>query len=173
MSTRQTSRAVPRVHVIIRDMRSDDLNVVAELDARVYGEPRRAYFERRLAALDWGDLASQNIFLIAEAGAGAIVGFVMGTLTSGEFGFTEVTALVDSIAVQPGWRRRGIGRQLASAFVVESARRGARDVYTLVNWSSWDMLKFFDAMGFHLAQTVPLRLRIGETEAEAKAEGRQ
>jgi ribosomal protein S18 acetylase RimI-like enzyme len=154
-------------------MRSDDLNAVAELDARVYGEPRHAYFERRLAGLNWGDLASQNIFLIAEAGTGAIVGFVMGTLTSGEFGFTEVTALVDSIAVQPSWRRRGIGRQLACAFVAESARRGARDVYTLVNWSSWDMLKFFDAMGFYLAQTVPLRLRIGETQAEAKAEGRQ
>jgi ribosomal protein S18 acetylase RimI-like enzyme len=172
MSTRQTSRTVQRIYAIVRDMRPDDLNVVADLDARVYGEPRRAYFERRLTALDWGDLASQNIFLIAEA-AGAIVGFVMGTLTSGEFGFTEVTALVDSIAVQPGWRRRGVGRQLASAFVAESARRGARDVYTLVNWSSWDMLRFFDAMGFCLAQTAPLRRRIGEAQAETNTEDRQ
>jgi ribosomal protein S18 acetylase RimI-like enzyme len=174
MSTRQTSRAAQHIHAIVRDMRRDDLNAVADLDARAYGEPRRAYFERRLAALDRGDLASQNIFLIAEAGGnGAIVGFVMGTLTSGEFGFTEVTALVDSIAVQPGWRRRGVGRQLASAFVAESARRGARDVYTLVNWSSWDILRFFDAMGFCLAQTAPLRRRIGEAQAEAKAGERQ
>lgn len=171
MLTRHRSRAAHRVHITVRNIRPDDLNAVVELDARVFGEPRPAYFERRLAALDWGDPKSQNICLIAEdSGTGTIVGFVMGTLTSGEFGFTEVTALVDSIAVQPSWRRRGIGRQLASDFIAESARRGARDIYTLVNWSSWEMLKFFDSMSFSLAQTVPLCRRIAETQGETPSE---
>ena len=162
MGTPHTSHA-ERSRATIRTMRPDDLDAVTQLDARVYGTPRRAYFERRLAALLPNAVEGHAIGLVAEDD-GAVVGFVMGSLTSGEFGFSEVTALVDSIAVHPGQQRRGVGQRLASAFVAESAAHGARDVYTLVNWNAWDMLKFFDSLGFSLAQTVPLRLRIGENE---------
>ncbi|MDE3229387.1 MAG: GNAT family N-acetyltransferase [Chloroflexota bacterium] len=148
----------------VRAIRASDLESVVALDARVFGEPRRGYFERRLAALESATQAN-HIGLVAEED-GALVGFVLGTLTSGEFGFTVGAALVDSIAVHPDWRRKGIGRQLAEALFTEAAAHGAREVYTLVNWNSWDMLKFFDATGFSLTQTVPLRKRIGEPEGE-------
>ncbi|HEU0027901.1 MAG TPA: GNAT family N-acetyltransferase [Ktedonobacterales bacterium] len=157
------TRHPPRVAV--RAIRASDLERVVELDARVFGEPRRAYFERRLASLDGADQAHHTIGIVAEED-GALIGFVMGTLTSGEFGFADATALVDSIAVHPDWRRRGTGRRLADTLIAECAARGAREVYTLVNWNSWDMLKFFDAIGFSLAQTVPLRRRIGEPGGE-------
>ena len=153
------TRHPPRLAV--RAIRASDIGGVVQLDARVFGEPRPAYFERRLAPLDGADQAKHTIGIVAEED-GALIGFVMGTLTSGEFGFVDATALVDSIAVHPDWRRRGIGRRLADALIAECAARGAREVYTLVNWNSWDMLKFFDAIGFSLAQTVPLRRRIGE-----------
>ena len=157
------TRHPPRLAV--RAIHASDLERVVQLDARVFGEPRRAYFERRLTSLNGTDQANHTIGLVA-AEDGALAGFVMGTLTSGEFGFTDVTALVDSIAVHPDWQRRGIGRRLAEAFIAECAARGAREVYTLVNWNSWDMLKFFDSVVFSLAQTVPLRRRIGEPEGE-------
>ncbi len=147
-------------------MRPDDLDAVVQLDEHILSKLRHDYFARRLTPLDASaasGLANHTIGLVAEE-RGALVGFVMGTLTTGEFGFTEVTALVDSIAVHRAWQRRGIGRQLADAFVAASAARGAQDVYTLVNWNSWDLLKFFDSVGFGLAQTVPLRKRIGEAE---------
>jgi ribosomal protein S18 acetylase RimI-like enzyme len=155
MSTRQLAR------VAVRATHASDLEGVVQLDARVFGEPRRPYFERRLAPLDGADQANHTIGIVAEED-GALIGFVLGTLTSGEFGFADTTALVDSIAVHPDWRRRGIGRRLADALIAECAARGAREVYTLVNWNSWDMLKFFDAIGFSLAQTVPLRRRLDE-----------
>lgn len=163
MATRRTTtpRSALRLRATIRSMRSDDLAHVIALDARVLGAERRAYFERRLASLGEHDAASQTLGLIAEEGGG-IVGFVMGTLTSGEFGFAEVTALIDSIAVAPGRQRHGVGRLLADALVAESAARGARDVYTLVNWNAWDMLKFFDSVDFGLAQTMLLHRRIGQ-----------
>lgn len=160
MDTSHAPQAAERSRATIRAMRPDDLDAVVQLDARVFGTPRRAYFERRLAVLAHTAQDGHAIGLVAEDG-GAVVGFVMGSLTNGEFGFSEVTALVDSIAVHPSQRRRGVGQRLASAFVAESAAHGARDVYTLVNWNAWDMLKFFDSLGFSLAQTVPLRLRIG------------
>lgn len=160
MAAHHSLHAARQTDVTVRPMRPDDLEAVIALDALVFGEPRRTYFERRLAALDQRESADHTISLVAEVG-GALAGFVMGTLASGEFGFSQVTALVDSIAVHPDQQRRGVGRQLASAFIAASAARGAREVYTLVNWNAWDMLKFFDELGFSLAQTVPLRRSIG------------
>lgn len=150
--------------VAIRPVSLADLDAVVALDASVFGMPRRAYFERRLASLGQTGPQVHTIGLVAEA-SGVIVGLVMGTLTHGEFGFTQVTALVDSIAVRPDQQRRGIGRQLASAFLGESAAQGAGEIYTLVNWNAWDMLKFFDSLGFSLATTVPLRRQIGRAES--------
>ena len=165
MAAYRSPRAAERSHTSIRWMRPGDLEAVVRLDAQVSGAARQAYFEQRVAALDHNDPAAHAIGLVAEDD-GALTGFVMGTLTSGEFGFSEVALLMDSIAVHPRRQRRGIGRQLAEALIAEGAARGARDVYTLVDWNSWDMLKFFDAIGFSLAQTVPLRRRIGEPGGE-------
>jgi ribosomal protein S18 acetylase RimI-like enzyme len=165
VTPRPTTHTVTHAHATIRTMRPSDLDAVVQLDARVLGESRQPFFERRLASLDTDDPASHTIGLVAEHD-GALAGFVMGTLASGEFGFTNVTALMDSIAIHPGQQRRGIGEQLANAFIAESAARGARDVYTLVNWKSWDLLKFFDSMQFGLAQTVLLHRKVGEIERE-------
>jgi predicted N-acetyltransferase YhbS len=158
--------SVPRPHVsdtpsrvTIRTVRSSDLEPIVTLDASVFGAPRRAYFERRLASLGPAETEVRTIGLVAEL-EGAIVGLVMGTVTYGEFGFSQITALIDSIAVQPDHQGQGIGRQLAIAFLAESAKQGATEVYTLVNWNAWDMLRFFDSLGFALATTVPLRRRI-------------
>ncbi len=169
MATLHPPRASEGARATIREMRADDLDAIVQLDARVSGDARRAYFERRLASLSPDHLDNHTLGLVAEVG-GVIVGFVMGTLTHGEFGFTEITALVDSIVVHPDQRRRGIGQQLAGAFVAEGAARGVHDVYTLVNWNAWDMLKFFDSIGFSLTQTVPLRLHIGESQQSQQSQ---
>lgn len=163
MATRRPPHAYERGPATIRSMRPGDLDSVVQLDARVFGESRHDYFARRLTALDKRIPVSHTIALVAEED-GAVVGFVMATLTNGEFGFSEITVLMDSIAVHPGRQRHGIGQQLTKALIAESAARGAHDVYTLVNWKSWDMLKFFDSMQFSLAQTILLRRSIDETE---------
>jgi ribosomal protein S18 acetylase RimI-like enzyme len=160
MPARRSARAPRRVPVALRVMHAPDLDAVVALDARVFGERRPAYFERRLMSFERVEPAPRAIGLVAEE-SGAIVGLVMGTLAYGEFGFTQVTALVDSIAVHPEYQRRGIGRALATAFIAESTALGAREVYTLVNWNAWDMLKFFDALGFSIAPTLPLRRSVG------------
>lgn len=163
MGAYRSTRTIAPARVAFRGIELADLDIVVELDAYVFGEPRRAYFERRLGALKDGDRASSTIGVVAVQ-RGAVVGFVMGALINGEFGFTEVTALVDSIAVHPGSQRQRVGQRLADEFISACASRGARDVYTLINWNAWDMLKFFDSVGFTLAQTIPLRKRIGGDE---------
>jgi predicted N-acetyltransferase YhbS len=154
-----TTANFSRYDVSIRAMERADLAVVVELDALVFGNVRSAYFERRLAALDENDADARMIFLVADY-QDTVIGFVMGTLAYGEFGLTQVTVILDSIAVHPRYQQQGIGRQLIEAFIKRSTMQGAAAVYTLVNWDNWMLLKTFHALGFVLASTIPLERRI-------------
>jgi ribosomal protein S18 acetylase RimI-like enzyme len=136
-----------------------DLAVVVELDALVFGAMRSAYFERRLAVLNEREAEARMAYLVAYY-HGTVIGFVMGTLAYGEFGLTQVTAILDSIAVHPRYQQQGVGRLLIEAFIERSTRQGAAAVYTLVNWDNWTLLKTFHALGFVLASTIPLERRI-------------
>src|SRR5574340_1014135 len=110
--------------VSIRPMQQTDLQIVIELDAHVFGSTRPAYFERRLVALDNADAGTRSIFLVAVY-RDQVIGFIMGTLAYGEFGLTQVTAILDSIAVHPAYQHQGIGQKLAEAFMKQSAYKGA------------------------------------------------
>ena len=145
--------------VSIRPMRHEDLSVVVELDAHVFGSMRPAYYERRLDVLYSADAGTKAIFLVAIY-RDQVIGFIMGTLAYGEFGLTQVTAILDSIAVHPHFQHQGIGQKLTEAFMKQSAHQGASTVYTLVNWDNWTLLKVFHALGFELASTIPLERRI-------------
>jgi len=145
--------------VSIRPMRQLDLSIVVELDAHAFGSTRPAYFERRLVVLESADAETRAIFLVAVY-QDQVIGFVMGTLAYGEFGLTQVTAILDSIAVHPGYQHQGIGQKLAEDFMQRSAKQGASAIYTLVNWDNWTLLKVFHALGFELASTIPLERRI-------------
>lgn len=151
---------INRQEVSIRPMRPSDRASVIDLDARVWGKTRAAYFERRLAALEHADTSHHLIFLAADY-RDEIIGFVMGTLTSGEFGLAQVTAILDSIAVHPRYQRQHLGQQLIEAFLRQGAGLGARAAYTLVPWESWELLKVFHTLGFSLASTIPLERQIG------------
>jgi predicted N-acetyltransferase YhbS len=153
-----TANFNPR-EVSIRAMERADLAVVVELDALVFGDARSAYFERRLAALNETDADARMIFLVADC-HGTVIGFVMGTLVYGEFGLTQVTAILDSIAVHPQYQQQGIGRQMVESFIKRGTLQGAAAVYTLVNWDNWTLLKAFHSLGFVLASTIPLERRI-------------
>jgi ribosomal protein S18 acetylase RimI-like enzyme len=154
-----TAASLDIQEVTIRPMRLTDLEVVVELDAHAFGSARPAYFERRLTVLDAADAETRAIFLVAVY-RDQVIGFVMGTLAYGEFGLTQVTAILDSIAVHHHYQHQGIGQQLTEAFIKQSAHQGASAVYTLVNWDNWTLLKVFHALGFTLASTIPLEQRI-------------
>jgi len=149
-----------RLDVAIRPMRSSDLPVVIELDAQVYRKPRPMYFERRLSALEHSETGDHLIFLVADY-QGDTIGFIMGSLTSGEFGLADVTAIIDSIAVHPRHQRQHIGQQLIESFLSRGASLGAKAASTLVPWENWELLKVFHALGFSMASTVPLERQIG------------
>lgn len=160
MSDKYTATAnIDREELNVRGMEQADLAVVVALDALVFGSMRGAYFERRLAVLNDGHTDARAIFLVADY-RDAVIGFVMGTLAYGEFGLTQVTAILDTIAVHPHYQKQGVGRQLIEAFIEQGRQQGGAVVYTLVNWDNWTLLNVFHSLGFALDSTIPLERRI-------------
>lgn len=145
--------------VTIRVMRQDDLDALVNIDAQVFGRSRPGYYERKLAvALDQSRRLA-NSSLVAEY-EGRVVGFIMGDVYLGEFGIPETTASVDTIGVHPDFQRSGIARALLDEFIANARKAGVETIYTLVNWNDWDLLRFFDSVGFAPARTMNLELSI-------------
>src|SRR5215469_8186990 len=116
--------ASSQANVLIRPVRHSDVSAVTLLDASISGgQPRPSYFEERLAIIERSDTGQQLIFLVADS-HGQIVGFVTGTLTGGQFGLAQITAVIDFIAVHPEYRRQHIGRRLIEVFLSQSAALG-------------------------------------------------
>jgi ribosomal protein S18 acetylase RimI-like enzyme len=63
-----------------------------------------------------GTLRQEECLLVVEDGEGAVVGFALGKLLEDER-FEEYRAELRSMAVDPKWQRRGIGKKLVRAVV--------------------------------------------------------
>jgi len=158
--------------VKIRVLGENDLNAVVEIDKKVLGDERRAYWKRKMA---YADIYPRPA-LVAEL-EGKVVGFIMGYVSGWEFGVPDTIGWIDTLGVDPEYQRRGIGRALFNALienfkhsgrekssVVDGAEKtrieGVNVVYTLANWSDWDLIQFYNAMGFKKGDMLNLKLKI-------------
>lgn len=140
--------------VTIRTMRRGDLDAVEAIDRKITGKGRREYYQNRLAVCDLHD-TQLNASLVAEAGA-TVVGFLMGTLSFGEFGIPETTAVVDTLGVDPEFQDRGTGGALLEQFRTNMKAAQVDKIYTLVDWKDFGLLKFFGKQGFVPSQLLSL-----------------
>ena len=98
--------------------------------------------------------------LVAEF-EGKVIGFVVGEVSGWGFGVPDTIGWISTIGVDPAYQHKGVARKLGEEFVKNLKAIGVRVVYTLVNWSDWDLLKFFHAMGFTRGgDMINLELRI-------------
>jgi ribosomal protein S18 acetylase RimI-like enzyme len=157
--------------VKIRVLGENDLDAVVEIDKKVLGEERRAYWKRKMA---YADIYPRPA-LVAELD-GKVVGFIMGYVSGWEFGVPDTIGWIDTLGVDPAYQRRGIGRALFSALIknfkhsgrekisVDGAEKtrieGVKVVYTLAKWNDWDLMQFYHAMGFKKGEMLNLKLQI-------------
>jgi ribosomal protein S18 acetylase RimI-like enzyme len=143
-----------------------------EIDKKVLGNERRAYWKRKIA---YADIYPRPA-LVAEL-EGKVVGFIMGYVSGWEFGVPDTIGWIDTLGVDPEYQRRGIGRALFSA-LIENFKHSGREktlvakelekpqiegvnvVYTLTNWNDWDLMQFYYAMGFKKGEMLNLKLKI-------------
>jgi ribosomal protein S18 acetylase RimI-like enzyme len=152
--------------VLVRNLRTGDLEAVIALDARIVGRRREEYFRVKLQQ----SLAETGIkvSLAAERG-GLFCGFLLARVYYGEFGTMEPVAVLDTLGVHPGFRGGGVGASLLRQLRVNLGGLGVSRLRTEVGWDDLGLLGFFHRQGFRPAPRFCLDLDLtvppGEEEA--------
>ena len=134
-----------RDRIPVRSMAEGDLRALVAIDRRITGRDRAGYFQRKLtdALTDSGVCVS----LVAELDT-VPVGFIMARVDLGEFGRVETTAVIDTIGVDPDYRKRGVGRALISQLMANLDTLRVEKVRTEVDWRNRELLAYLDRSGF-------------------------
>jgi ribosomal protein S18 acetylase RimI-like enzyme len=153
----------------IRALTENDLDAVVEIDRKILGKSRRDYWKRKIG---YADIYPRPA--LAAEKKGRVVGFILGYVSGWEFGVPDTVGWIDTIGVDPEYQNQGIGDALFSK-LIESFKRtgkeaqpeaketpieGVNVVYTLVRWNDWNLLRFFEKMGFKKGDMTNLELKI-------------
>ena len=133
----------------LRPLRPEDFESVVEIDGRITGRSRRVFFEKRLEAA----LADSGGFISValEDGSGALIGFSIARVQTGEFGEDRRVAVLDVIGVDPDSQKHRHGMRLLEAITEYARKRGVDELRTQVDWNDGDLIGFFATAGFLLA----------------------
>ncbi len=143
--------------IIVRSLLPEDLDAVIRLDAKVTGRRRDEYFGIKLDQ----NLAETGIkvSLAAEA-EGCFCGFLLARVYYGEFGLPEPSAVLDTLAVDPGFKGRGVGTALIHKLRMHLCGLGVGCLQTEVSWDAPELLGFFQRQGFRPAERFCLDLEV-------------
>jgi len=144
------------VFPLIRKMTFKDLKRIIEIDTKILGKARPAYWEMKLIIAEKNSPVSS---LVAELD-GKVVGFLIGDASGWEYGVPESTGLIDALGVDPDYQRKGIASMLFKEMISNLKKVGVNKVTTFVTWSDWELLKFFNTVGFKLGKMVNLEFDI-------------
>jgi ribosomal protein S18 acetylase RimI-like enzyme len=134
-----------RDKIPVRAMIEADLRALIAIDRRTTGHDRSTYFAQRLdEALHETDV---RVSLVADMDGGP-VGFIMARVDFGEFGMFEPAAVMDTIGVDPDYRKRGVGRALLSQLLVNLQTLRVESIRTELDWRDRGLLAFLDRCGF-------------------------
>ena len=151
-------------HVIVRNMREDDLDAVVAIDATSTGRRRPHYFRRMLERTV--KEADFQISLVAEVD-GVIAGCVIATLFYGEYGVMEPAASIDAVGVLHEYRRQHVARALVRQLRLNLSALRIDSLRTEVRWDDFELLRFFSTEGFAPGTRVCLERSIDPTRPES------
>ncbi len=140
--------------VVIREAGSEDEARVLELLPLISANANIGPAEIQAAAQRFRESLAMDV-LVAEMD-GQVVGFLALSFISALSG---LRALIDDLAVDPAYRRQGIGAALVEAAIQRADRRGA--THLLVDTSRGDPAArdFYQVCGFEAGGIAPLRIR--------------
>jgi predicted N-acetyltransferase YhbS len=143
---------------VMRVLKSADLDAIVAIDEKTSRQNRRAYYERKIAAIT-DPARGINTSIVAEVD-GRVVGFIMGDVYFGEFGIPETTATIDSLGVDPAMQNKGLASELLDQFMMNMKVGGVTKVYTLVNWDDFALEKFFSRHKFAPSKRINLEYQM-------------
>jgi predicted N-acetyltransferase YhbS len=140
----------------IRAMAYADLDAIVRIDKEVLGKERPEYWSMKI---ENQESRSPLTSLVAEM-KGTVVGFIIGDASGWEYGIPNTVGWIDTIGILPQYQRHGIAKLLFKEMIGNLKTVGVDTIYTLVNWKEWDLLHFFDKMGFRKGDMIQLELKI-------------
>jgi GNAT superfamily N-acetyltransferase len=137
----------------VRPLRSSDLERVIAIDSAHVGEPRRRFFEKRLAH---AKRHPDDFVHVGVVRKGALVGFAFARILRGEFGREQAIATLDAVGVEHDSREHGVGRALMAGLIDVLRGKGVQSLQSQADWTNHGLLRFFDSSGFALAPRLVL-----------------
>ena len=141
----------------IRALAYGDLDDIVEIEKEMFGKERPEYWSMKI---ELSENRSPLASLVAELN-GKVVGFILGDASGWEYGVPDtVVGWIDTIGVHPKYRRQGIAGILFKEMVTNLKKVGVDTIYTFVNWKDWDLLHFFDKMGFQRGDMIHIEMKV-------------
>ncbi|MGE5548016.1 MAG: N-acetyltransferase family protein [Solirubrobacterales bacterium] len=156
--TSDDAEALSRDRIPVRSMVEADLPAIIEVDRKITGRDRSAYYRRKLNEMM--NEAGVRVSLVAEVD-GQFAGFVMARVDYGEYGRTMPTAVMDTIGVSPLFHHRGVGNALLSQLMLNLSSLKVEKVHTRVAWDDIPMLSFLGNAGFTPSQRLSFTRPLG------------
>lgn len=133
-----------------------DLDAVAEIDRETMQASRGRYFSGKFSAA--ASRPGNNHFLVAWLD-GEPAGFLVGSIFQGEFGIEEMRGVIDSFAVREKFRHQGVASALLESLLDWLRGAGAARIETLCRWNDWELLRYFEYVGFRPSSRIGLMWR--------------
>src|SRR5665647_2006695 len=137
----------------VRPLRPGDLERVIAIDSGHVGEPRRRFFEKRLAHAKQHPEDFVHVGVIRND---LLVGFAFARILRGEFGREQAIATLDAVGVERDSREHGVGHALIDGVTEVMRKKGVHSLQSQADWTNHALLRFFDASGFGLAPRLVL-----------------
>ncbi len=141
--------------VSLKSLTSSHLEGIVEIDHRILGKRRQSFWKKKVNAAESNVLPTG---VVAELD-NEVIGFILGEVSGWEFGVPASVGWIDTIGVDPQYQRKGVAKALVRELIKNFRKAGVRNIYTLVNWSDWDLLQFFRRMGFTRGDMINLELK--------------
>ncbi len=134
---------------LVRQLKAADFDAVCRIDRKITGVDRPEYFKRK-----FDEVLQQSaieVSLVVED-KGLVAGFAMARVDFGDFGRLEAAASLDTIGVDPGLARKGLGRAVLSQMIENLAALMVERLETEVDREAYELQKFLGAEGFKTSQ---------------------
>ena len=131
--------------VYVRNLEKRDLPTIAEIEDRVTGIARPAYWEKRIEISE--AIRPHWTSLVAELD-NRVVGFLFGRAGELEFGLPGNVAWIETIGVDPAYRRRRVAETLVEQFTSSAEDHGIKTIFTLMSTNQTELQYFFSRLGF-------------------------
>jgi ribosomal protein S18 acetylase RimI-like enzyme len=148
----------------VRPLRPVDLERVIVIDSEHVGEPRRRFFEKRLAH---AKQHPEDFVYVGVDRKGSLVGFAFARILRGEFGREQAIATLDAVGVEHDSREHGVGHALMEGLTKIMRQKGVQFLQSQADWTNHAVLRFFDAPGFGLAPRLVLERSVRIPLAES------